>query len=162
MITDYFKTVAETHISIAHSDAERKEAFFRVSTISQLEELLSNLRYVKSPFLVVQDDHEGGFETSSLDIIQRRRFFSFYILSKVKMNDHDGRQAAMDAAEDIGSDIIAKMQHDTRARTVNFDLSGQSFPVGPLGDNCFGIGFQFSVESRFCRTYDPAKFTSNP
>jgi hypothetical protein len=144
----YFEKVARKLIAIGHTDTEQH--FFRIRSLSTLDELLNNLPSANFPALMVHDTIDGvigDFSTSNNYADEPQ--FIFYILQRAEFGDDASIDAAIQQSRDIGTKIIAKMlQHSNLGM---YDLEFIDFSripyqsIGPLGDHCFGMMYMFNV-----------------
>lgn len=133
---------------IGHTDT--KQRFFRISGISQLEELLSSLPNASSPALLVENNTDGRVgDNARSDNFLDTPYYIFYVIEKAPFNDHNKMQAAKENSKNIGFKILSRMLNDRRHYRnglIMFDFSSITYQsVGPIGDNCFGTMFSFSV-----------------
>jgi hypothetical protein len=144
----YMLETAQKLKAIGHTDSEKK--FFRVSGIGQLDELLSNLGIAQFPALIVEENQDGVLaDRAPSDNYLDTPYFVFYIAEHVPLEDHDAREAAKLNCKLLGFKIIGRMlRHKRRGmfgltflnlRNVNYQT------IGPIGDNCYGVMFSFTV-----------------
>ena len=152
----YMRDCAVRLKDISHSPSQQR--FFRVSGISQLEELLANLPDASTPALLVENNTDGritdpGPADNFLDI----PYFVFYVIEKAPFNDFDRIEQAKAETKAIGLKILARMLHDRRHyRNGLIMLRFDNIPyqsIGPIGDNCFGTMFSFTVHNPMAATY---------
>lgn len=134
--------------AIGHTDNHPK--FFRVSGIGQLDELLSSLSKAQFPALIVEENHDGVLaDRAPSDNYLDTPYFVFYVVQHAAFEDHDAREAAKLNCKQLGFKIIGRMlRHKRRAlfgltflnfRNINYQT------IGPIGDNCYGTMFSFTV-----------------
>ncbi len=154
----YMRECAIRLKDIMHTESQPR--FFRISGISQLEELLANLPDASSPALLVENNEQGrladpGPSDNFLDI----PYFAFYIIEKAPFNDFDHIEEIKANTKAIGLKIFARMLHDRRhVRNGLIMLKFDSVPyqsIGPIGDNCFGTMFSFTVMNVVDTRYTP-------
>ncbi len=126
--------------------------FFRVSSIGHLDELLSNLNKIEFPALMVDDNTDGTVgDRNKSDNYVDSPLFNFYIVKHVELEDHDARQTAKTDCKNIGFKILSKMARDKRKLLNGLTwLEFTNLPyqtIGPIGDNCFGVMFSFTVSN---------------
>lgn len=152
----YMLDCAERLKDIRHSASEPR--FFRISGISQLEEMLANLPDVSTPALLVENNSEGrltdpGPSDNFLDI----PYFVFYVIDKAPINDFDRIEQIKASTKAIGLKIFARMLADRRNyRNGLIMLKFDNVPyqsIGPIGDNCFGTMFSFTVQNNVDTRY---------
>jgi len=136
---------------IGHLDSQQR--FFRISGISQLEELLSSLPSASTPALLVENNTDGRVgDTARSDNFLDTPYYVFYVIMKAPFNNHDKMQEAKEKSKQIGFKILSRMLHDRRNYQnglIMFDFSSVSYQsIGPVGDNCFGTMFSFSVANQ--------------
>lgn len=123
----------------------------RVSSITQLEEVLSDLRGIILPCLVVNDSGDGY-----LDLRDRRfmaGYHNVYVFTKARVNDSPSRVLAKQTSLDLGIALFDRMKLDSEEYgqpAYGLDDSRIDYSeIGPLADNCYGYGFGFSINNEF-------------
>ena len=146
----YMRDCAVRLTDIRHDELQPR--FFRISGISQLEELLSSLPQAHTPALLVENNTDGRVgDANRSDNFLDIPYHVFYVILKASINDHDAIQQAKRESKRIGFKILGRMLHDRRHYAhglvmLNFDsIAYQS--VGPLGDHCYGTMFSFTVSN---------------
>jgi hypothetical protein len=126
---------------------------YRVSSLIQLEEALSNLRDMPNCCLMVTDSGDGF-----LDFASRRlntAYHTFYVFVKAGINDHASRLAAKREAMDSAIKLIDRMRTDSTdfgMMTYGFDDSRIDYnEIGPIGNNYYGYSFGFTVKQAFAK-----------
>lgn len=124
--------------------------FFRISGLSQLEELLASLPDASTPALLVENNTDGRLsDPSGSDNFLDIPYFVFYVIDKAPFGDFDRVEGVKRSTKAIGQKIISRMLQDRRNYAnglvmLRFDnVPYQS--VGPIGDNCYGTMFTFTV-----------------
>lgn len=91
-------------------------------------------------------------------------YFVFYVVQHAGLEDYDAQQAAKEECKTIGFKIFSKMLREKR-----LDLNGLAFldftvvpyqTIGPIGDNCFGVMFSYSVTDMANITYNSNDWNS--
>jgi hypothetical protein len=144
----YMRDCAEKLNSIGHT--EETPRFFRISGLLQLDELLGNISNISFPALLVHDNTEGLIADRSVsDNYLDSPYLVFYVIQHVPYADYDAQQEAKADCKTIGLKILARMLRDKK-----HGLHGLTFMqfnnipyqnIGPIGDNCHGVMFSFSV-----------------
>lgn len=141
---------------IGHSESAPR--FFRASGITQLEELLSSLPDAQFPAMVVHNNEDGVLGDSRADNFHDTAYYAFYIVDRVEFNDHDARQDVIAASKATALKILAKMLRDRRYNLNGLtQLNFGNIPyqtIGPIGDNCYGVMFTFTVTNPANVIYD--------
>ena len=124
--------------------------FFRISGISQLEELLANLPDASSPALMVENNIEGRFsDPGPSDNFLDTPYYTFYVIGKVSFNDFDEIEQVKKNTKEIAEKIVARMLKDRRNyRNGLVMLRFDNVPyqnIGPIGDQCYGTMISFTV-----------------
>jgi hypothetical protein len=133
---------------VRHSQDQPR--FFRVSGIGHLDEMLSSLSEIQFPAILIQDNVDGSISDRSnsnnyLDI----PYFVFFVIDHAEFGDYDSIQQIKMDCKAIGLKILSRMVRDKRDMKhgltfLNFqNIDYQT--VGPLGDNCYGVMFSFTV-----------------
>lgn len=149
---DYFQTIQEELLEL-----QGDYRFFRVTGLSHLEELLSNLRKVTYPVLCV-DDTQDGFITEAGGCYYDSRYYSIFILSKVNVNDDADRGTKMAECRTVFRKILTRLVRDStefaneliylHPDRIKYD------EVGYIANNLFGIHFGFTIENPQDLVYD--------
>lgn len=154
---EYMLDCAKRLKYVGHTENHPK--FFRVSSIGHLDEVLSNLSNIEFPALLIQDNMEGnlGDQNISNNYIDTP-YYVFYIIKHVEYENHDKREEAKIECKNIGLKILSKMVTDKRNLTHGLTfLQFVNIPyqtIGPIGDNCFGVMFSFSVSENADLVYN--------
>ncbi len=155
---DYMCDCATNLKDIRHS--AEKPGYFRVTNITQLEELLQNLPDAQFPALIVNSSPEGVVgDFSNSDNILDHPTYLFYVVDKTTFGDIDSQVDAKANCKAIVLKILSKLIYDKRKQKNGLAFlqlgSIQYYAVGPIGDNCFGIGAEFSLYELLPVEYDP-------
>jgi len=144
---------------IGHTEEVPK--FARISGLTQLEEFLSNISKLQFPALLVHNNHEGRLgDPGRSDNYLDSPYFVFYVVKHAEYDNHDAQQEAKESCKNIGFKIIARMLRDKRNPVSNAGLMFLDFSnipyqtIGPIGDNCFGVMFSFTVADTANITYN--------
>lgn len=159
----YMRDCATRLKAIGHTEQTPK--FFRISSLAQLDELLSMISDIGYPALLIHDNMDGAIGDRStsnnyLDIPN----YTFYVVEHVSLNDHDAKQQVITNCKNIGLKILAKMKHDKL--DLNQGLTFLQFDnipyqtIGPIGDNCHGVMFTISVPNQAQITYNADDWTT--
>ena len=147
----YMKNLAEKSVHIQHS--EYKPAFHRITNLSSLEELLSNMGTVDGYQMIVEDVLEGMFIDAGASLVDYPTY-RFYIVKNAPANDFDAKEQAKKDCMNVIRKIIGRIRrdnyNDADGETTNGlrDLernSFQYFSVGPLLDGFWGIQCSFNI-----------------
>lgn len=141
----YFQTI-QTQLKELTGD----HRFFRVTGLSHMEEILTNLRKAVYPVMCV-DDSQDGIVIEAGGGYYDSRYYSVFILSKVKIHDDADRNTKMATCRAIFFKILSRMVHESaefgngmvylHPDMIKYD------EVGYLADDLFGIHFGFTVET---------------
>lgn len=155
ILNSYFEYVAIHLKALRHrTDAKGNECFFRVSGLSQMEELLQNTN-CKDLVLVVEDGYDGGFIDEANNVLDEQ-ICVFYVLHRVNdIGDFDAKEAAMKACKRVKNSILARMRLDAKTWVTNEnDLRGfnmntvRYYSVGPLASGFYGIRVSFTLATQ--------------
>lgn len=156
-IIEYFKLIASQHIQIGHTDAEKH--FYRF----ELEEVLSGLKTVNYPALILEGYRYSLIDNKSDNVIKKRSGAFMLVGHLHDIGDYDAMHELWDQLEDICDDIIARIKSDKynpAAKAVrDFDLS--SVEVSLLAneqDKNYGIRCTFTISSSRPMDVDPDKW----
>jgi hypothetical protein len=142
---------------IGHTEDHPK--FFRVSGLGQLDEFLSSLKKVEFPALLVHNNQEGNIgDASRSDNYLDSPYYVFYVVDHAKLQNFDEQEAIKKSCKAIGKKILSRMLRDKRrmANGLTFaDFTGIPYQtIGPIGDNCYGVMFSFTVADNANLFYD--------
>lgn len=146
---NYFETAAIKHKSIKHSDNQKR--FFRVRSLSTLDELLTNLPAASFPAIMVHDMIDGTLGDFSIsNSYNDEPQVVFYVVDKVLYSEQDEQVAdATNRCHTIGLSIISQMMRHRRQRKHGLqflDMSRVPYQsVGPMADNVFGMMYMLNV-----------------
>lgn len=143
---------------IRHS--EEKKKFFRISGLGHLDELLSNLSKAQFPALVIEENHDGTIGDRSIsNNYMDTPYFVFYVVDHAPFDDHDARERIKLECKKTGLKILSRMlRHKIRGERGLMFLQFQSIPyqtIGPIGDNCYGTMFSFTVSDTANVVFNP-------
>jgi hypothetical protein len=156
-IVTYFRTLAEQHIEIGHSAAEKH--FYRY----ELEEVLGGLNQMNYPALILEG-YRYGFRDNKSDNVLKERTGAFILLGHVKdLGDYDAIHELLDKLETISDDIFARIKSDKRNPAVaavrDFDLNSvDAALILNEHDKNYGIRFNFTIVSPRPMDVDPDKW----
>jgi hypothetical protein len=124
--------------------------FFRVSSLTQLDEVLANLTTMGQTVLIVHDNTEGSIGDRNIsNNYLDSPYYLFYIMKHVALDDFDAKANAKKECKAIAIKIISKMLVDkSRSRSGLLFLDFTNIPyqgIGPVGDNYYGIMVSFTV-----------------
>ena len=143
----YMENIAIKLKDISHSNTDKR--FWRVSGISDLEDVLLNIRIYKGMQLVIEDNKEAGFVDRNTDNIIEQPYFSFYVLKKSRVTSMEDRTAAVNACLAATRKILSRMRLNKRHNEYGLQFldfnSVRYSTVGPLGDNYNGIMCSFML-----------------
>jgi len=160
-LNNYFRTLAEEHILIAHT--EEKPTFFREYASARIlldTDFHNNLRKAGDNVLVSQFNDDGNLPLPMNDRFRENPIGSVYIFTRIKT---EGIEAARLVAKSIRDDIFARIDHDIRENNIQRDfVINQISPVtiGRVADNFFGIVINISYSQRYKPGYDANKWVS--
>jgi hypothetical protein len=142
----YFHTLAAQHVAIGHSYTEKH--FYRF----ELEEILSNLKNVNYPALILEA-YRYSLSDKQSDNVQKERTGAFVLIDHLNdIGDFDAMHEIWDNMETICDDIIARIKTDKRnpaAKAVrDFDLNNVNVAlIANENDRNYGIRCTFTISS---------------
>jgi len=144
----YMRDCAVRLKSIGHSVQSPK--FFRISGLMQLDEVLSNLSEMSFPALLVHNNTDGTIADRGVsDNYVDSPYYVFYLVGHVEHGNHQQQEEVKARCKLIGMKILARMLRDKyRGNHGLTFLQFNNIPyqsIGPVGDNCYGVMFSFSV-----------------
>jgi hypothetical protein len=148
------------------SDISEIKNIYRVSSIIQLEEMLSNLRDNPSCCVLVRDSGDGtlNFKDKRLDTA----YHTFYVMARARVNDNAARLAAKRLAMFAGIRLMDRMRADSEdfgSDTYGLNDSRVEYnEFGPVGQGYWGYSFSFTIEQGFVKysPYPPATYITGP
>lgn len=154
----YFKSIAENHIEIKHTSLAKH--FYRFELDEVLTGMCSNIKY---PALILEA-YDFIYKENNSDNIMKKRTGAFIILNKVKdMKNFDEIHELWDMCEEIGDDILIKMNEDKESGLYpvlrHFEISecnGSPLSVATLGQH--GMRFTFNLDSAVNNTVNSARW----
>jgi len=147
-LISYFENLAALHKSIAHSEQEKH--FFRM----ELDEVLSgiNRSNVNYPLLILEG-YSFQFIDNRSDNLLKKRSGAFILLDHIPdLSDMDLIHEKWDQLEEIGTDIIIRINADKRSREIpvvrhmDFNETQGTLIRNSIG-NDVGIRFTYSITS---------------
>jgi len=158
-LNDYFKTLAEEHVDILHTD-EHKGYFRSYSSSFVLldNEFNKNLRVLENNVLISQFNQDAQLPTPMDDFARQNPNGTLYILSRIKdVNYENARLKAIELREDI----IARLKYEMRngALAKQFQITAiNSQTIGRVADNFYGIALFIAYEEKYESNYDVDKW----
>jgi len=155
----YFKTLAEEHTSIKHTEDERH--FFRF----EIDEVLGGLNRTDVNFpMLILEGYSFSFVDNRSDNPIKNRTGAFVLLGKIEdQTDYEAVHEVWDELEAIGDDILARIRYDKQQRDVpvvrNFPLENvtANLILNEIGNHA-GIRYTFTISSPFDTEYDADKW----
>jgi hypothetical protein len=147
-LISYFENIATIHKSIAHSTQEKH--FFRM----ELDEVLSGINRsdVNYPMLILEG-YSFQFIDNRSDNLLKKRSGAFILLDHVPdQSDMDAIHEKWDRLEEIGTEIIIRINADKRSREIpvvrhmDFNETQGTLIRNSIG-NDVGIRFSYSITS---------------
>jgi hypothetical protein len=138
---DYFTAIAP--------DFPEIQTIARVTGISGMEEVMENIRQLKTLALLVEDDSDGylNLEHGNFDF----SYHAFSIFDVAKLNDSAERNRAQNTCFTTGLKILRRMLTDSTDfgdPCYGFDRSRISYMrIGPMINNTFGYTFTYTMRN---------------
>ncbi|MPL77620.1 hypothetical protein SDC9_23477 [bioreactor metagenome] len=155
-LVTYFKELATNHKEIRHSETEKH--FYRF----EVDEVLTGINKLKYPAFILEG-YRFTYKDMKADNPVKKRQGAFILLDHVgDPGNHDKIHEVWDRLEEIGDDILSRINADKRDKTSpvrDFDLESVegSLLATELG-NHYGIRFTFDIDCRYSREVDPEKW----
>lgn len=154
----YMQTLAERHVSINHTS--KRPRFYEMG-IDQI--LTGNLNKIpENDIVLILEPLESAFIGQDPDHQIRVRRAAFIVVKNAKNMNFTEIGGAYDECEEIGDDLIRKMNQEAEAFVngdtviaeaegiVQFDdTSVENFAVGPILISSFGVRYSFNLQERF-------------
>jgi hypothetical protein len=151
----YFKSLAEKHVDIRHSDTECH--FARITLVGwpsreiELTEFIQKQqRKLKPPFMLLESA-DWYYGDNAGDNRNKLLQGAFIILDKAKGDDFDQQEQVYDKTEEIGEDLIGAAckyfrETDQVRKGAIFDLNDQNGTrVERCADGFYGNRFEFTI-----------------
>lgn len=155
-LVTYFKELATNHKEIRHSETEKH--FYRF----EVDEVLTGINKLKYPAFILEG-YRFTYKDMKADNPVKKRQGAFILLEHVgDPGNHDKIHEVWDRLEEIGDDILSRINADKRDKTSpvrDFDLESVegSLLATELG-NHYGIRFTFDIDCRYSREVNPEKW----
>lgn len=130
--TALFRSIAESHVDIQHSETNMHFARIVIGVNPMLkgvvmEEFLTAMRTkIKFPFMLCVS-YDNKYLDKTSDNIWKMYPAAFAIIDKPKLNNFDDQERVLDKAEDIGEDVIGYLKNyfrdPSRRPKYSFDLN---------------------------------------
>lgn len=158
----YFRNLAETHVSILHTDQEKR--FFRMNIEEFYTGIAGNLAIPDEKCIFVLIDYTK--KPKSNPEPKQNIDCMFYVLRSNTMQDFDREEQSLAICEEIINDILVRMRNDSNE---GLELFGHGFdavngvhisPETIKAHACSFVGWSCSFEyvKQFAVCYDPSKF----
>ncbi len=154
----YVKTLASQHKDILHSDQNPR--FYKMTSLSQMEGVLTSLLTAKTPAIGINDTLEGRVFNNNADRTIDRQLYTFYVFGRASLFDHTERKNVTAACKSIAVDfsqrIIADHQSDFALSTSHGlrHLDVESFTyrtMGNLPDGLLAVVVSFVIDAPFLK-----------
>lgn len=112
-----------------------------------LTEFFAQKMKMQFPYLLL-GSYDINYGDNGIDNRTKNLQCTFFILDKIKKEDFDARDTALDVCESIGDDIMGYLRNYFRVNPDNtaFELDGAtSEAIGPVGDSFFGVRVDFNL-----------------
>lgn len=153
----YFERLARRNKDVRHTEKDQRFYIFNIDQMLQHQSDLPS-----DGFIMNYETPENGFSGADQDFFMKDRRCAFSILAKVTDADIALRDERIDACEAVADEIIRKVNEDTNlARQYGLPgyddeglpaefniLNTQSFAVGPVLNNFFGMRYEFTLSFR--------------
>jgi hypothetical protein len=160
--TGYMRDVAINLKDIGHiENDDANKRFYRVSSLTAIEEIITSLSILNEFVLVVEDNAEGGLMDANS--IMDRQICSWFLLKKVELNDAEAREQAKKQCKATMIKILKRLRRDyisDNKGETNIGLRNAEFDrwtyttFGPILDNCIGIHVAFTNPNTLNTVYD--------
>jgi hypothetical protein len=166
---DYMHSIARELASIGHIDNnEAGKRFYRVSSTSNIEEILQNIPNISGLNLAVEDNSDGSLIETGSAFIYNRQICSYFLLKKADINDMDARNKVKAELEEANMDIVSRIRRDYNSdhafeteiglRNIEWN-SFAFFTFGPVFDGLLGLHCMFTLLHPVKLTYNADKWT---
>jgi hypothetical protein len=171
--TTFFRTIAEKHVDIQHSEEESH--FSRVIVSGGpfrdviIEEFLNQLRSeIHTPFMLLES-YDADYEDNRADQLMKAYHGAFILLDKPENDDFNSIEAVISNMELIGEDIMGYIKNELRkprpdsTNRENYFVNMNDWTsekVGKISNLFYGVRFDFTFRktANSNLVYKPEKF----
>ncbi len=150
-ISTYFRVMAESHILIQHTEANKHFFADHEEAIDGLRDSLNCPAVILGPpeFIPYEYHRDNQQETNSITLL---------IVDKVTPEDFAGKKTAMDRCKSIATDFVSRLIRDehNQENIIAFEANNCSIdPVGPILDNFYGVSLNIEFNTIQSLEYEP-------
>ena len=149
----YIETLAGEHNLVKHSADDKR--FYKMSSISAMEEVLTSLLTARTPAIGINDTLEGRIIDNDGDNRVDRQLYTFYVFGRSPLFDHTERKRVTQEIKKIAADFADRIIADHN-RDFNFqssiglrhlDVNSLTYrTLGSLPDGLIAIVVSFVVD----------------
>lgn len=156
-IVDYFKSLAQKHIEIKHTEQEKH--FFRY----ELDEVLAGKPAGMNYPALILEGYGFKFKDDKSDNLAKQRTGAFILAKNISdPGDHNYIHQVWEELEEIADDILSKMRKDKRnpdspIRHFNLESAEGTLIANEFGD-LYGLRITYEIECHFSTEVDESKW----
>lgn len=153
----YIKDLAAKHKDILHDD-QNNMRFYKMTSLSDMEGVLTNLLTAVTPAIGINDTLEGRVFNNNADRTIDRQLYTFYIFGRSPLFDHTERKIITRKCKEIAVDFAQRIIHDhhsdfslqTSLGLRHLDVESFTYrTMGNLPDGLLAIIVSFVIDSPF-------------
>ena len=172
--TTLFRDLATRHLGIRHGPTRLRFVRMLISSdpVQKMldyqeftDGLRTSLNLTDGSACLILENYQSDYSDNEGDFFGKQHHGAFLVLKLVPPGGYDRRDEVIDECEAIGEELMAAAIEQLRARQPVVRITPADVmqeAIGPVGDNFYGVRFNFSFRSSATEelTYDPTKFSS--
>ncbi len=154
--SSYLENLASEHDDVLHGQQNKR--FYKMTSISDMEGVLTNLLHAVTPAIGINDTLEGRVFTNNADRTVDRQLYTFYVFGRAPLFDHATRktetkkckQIAVDFAQRIIKDHHSDFSLQTSLGLRHLEVESFTYrTMGNLPDGLLAIIVSFVIDAPF-------------
>lgn len=154
--SQYLENLATQHKDVLHG--EHNMRFYKMTSLSDMEGVLTNLLTAITPAIGINDTLEGRVINNKADRTIDRQVYTFYVFGRAPLFDHTERKIVTRKCKEIAVDfahkIIADHHSDFSLQTSlglrHLDIESFTYrTMGNLPDGLLSIIVSFVIDAPF-------------
>lgn len=162
-INRYFRTIAENHLDIGHSEVNKRFARWNLLDSHGIGDL-----ELRNGFCLILHQYEGEWAGPNVDRTMNFKEISFRVVKYADADDIDAQIEVQEQAEDVCRDIVSKILKDFEDGEELFDdrqindlkMPIKFYPVRSNINSEFGTAVELRIGTHEDLTFNPEKWQS--